>query len=91
MTVFTGPSLALSAGILNRSARVAVIGLGYVGLPLAMAIAKAGFPVVGFDIDAAKTEALNAGTSYIDAVRCDTLKGHLAAGKFVATSDKTVL
>jgi UDP-N-acetyl-D-glucosamine dehydrogenase len=91
MTVFTGPSLALSTGILGRSARVAIIGLGYVGLPLAMAVAKAGFPVVGFDIDARKTEALNNGMSYIDAVRSETLKGHLATNTFVATSDQAVL
>lgn len=91
MTFYTGPGLALSTGILNRSARVAIIGLGYVGLPLAMATAKAGFAVVGFDIDLAKTAALNAGKSYIDAVHSDTLKSHLATRKFVATSDQTVL
>jgi UDP-N-acetyl-D-glucosamine dehydrogenase len=54
--------------ILQRSASVAVIGLGYVGLPLAAAIARAGFSTVGFDIDVAKVELINAGTSYIDAV-----------------------
>lgn len=91
MTIPTGSSAALSTGILSRKARVAIIGLGYVGLPLAMAVAKAGFPVAGFDIDATKTRALNKGTSYIDAVRNETLKGHLATGKFVATSDQSIL
>jgi UDP-N-acetyl-D-glucosamine dehydrogenase len=91
MTAFTGPSLALSTGIASRSARVAIIGLGYVGLPLAMATAKAGFPVVGIDVDTTKTEALNKGLSYIDAVRSDTLKSHLSSGHFVATSDEAAL
>jgi UDP-N-acetyl-D-glucosamine dehydrogenase len=48
----------------TRTARVGVIGLGYVGLPLALRFAEAGFPVVGFDIDAAKTEAIASGKSY---------------------------
>ena len=49
----------------NRSARVGVAGLGYVGLPLALAFARAGFKVVGFDIDPAKVEALLQRESYI--------------------------
>jgi UDP-N-acetyl-D-glucosamine dehydrogenase len=48
----------------SRTARVGVIGLGYVGLPLALRFAEAGFPVVGFDIDAAKTAAIASGKSY---------------------------
>ena len=51
--------------IQNRTAIVAVIGLGYVGLPLAVAFAKAGFPVVGIDVDEEKVEAVNRGESYI--------------------------
>jgi len=47
----------------NRSAAVAVIGLGYVGLPLAVAFAESGFPVVGIDVDAAKVDAINPGRS----------------------------
>ena len=47
-----------------RTARVGVIGLGYVGLPLALRFSQAGFPVIGFDIDEAKALALNAGRSY---------------------------
>ena len=45
--------------------RVGVIGLGYVGLPLLVEFARAGFDVTGFDVDGAKTTAINAGTSYI--------------------------
>ena len=49
--------------ISTRAAQVGVIGLGYVGLPLAVAIARAGFPVSGFDIEAQKVESLNNGQS----------------------------
>jgi len=56
---------ALLARIEARTARVGIIGQGYVGLPLALVFAEAGFPVVGFDVDPAKIEALNRGESYI--------------------------
>ncbi|MDE0539618.1 MAG: 3-hydroxyacyl-CoA dehydrogenase NAD-binding domain-containing protein [Rhodospirillales bacterium] len=49
----------------NRGARVGVVGMGYVGLPLALLFAKAGFKVVGLDIDQAKADSLNRGESYI--------------------------
>ena len=71
----------------QRNALIGVVGLGYVGLPLAIAFGDAGWRVLGFDIDAAKTAALNAGTSYIrhiDAARIDGLR---ATGNFAATSD----
>ncbi len=63
------------------------MGLGYVGLPLAMAACRGGFNVVGFDIDASKTAALNAGASYIDAVPSSVLQAHVSAKRFVATTD----
>jgi UDP-N-acetyl-D-glucosamine dehydrogenase len=78
---------ALLQKINDRSAAAAVMGLGYVGLPLAMAMVRAGFSVVGFDVDQAKAEQLNGGLSYIDAVRGDELKTHVQNGKFVATTD----
>jgi UDP-N-acetyl-D-glucosamine dehydrogenase len=56
---------ALSSRIHDRTAKVGIIGLGYVGLPLALLFTEAGFPVTGFDIDAQKVEALNGGRSYI--------------------------
>ena len=56
---------ALLARVQNRTATVGIIGLGYVGLPLARAFAAAGFRVLGFDIDPAKVAKLNAGKSYI--------------------------
>jgi 3-hydroxyacyl-CoA dehydrogenase len=51
--------------IASKSARVGVIGLGYVGLPLALLFEESGFPVIGFDIDPKKPEALNRGESYL--------------------------
>src|SRR5262245_59455205 len=62
------PIVSLLERIANRSAVVGVIGLGYVGLPLAAATARAGFVTNGFDIDAAKVAWLTSGRSYIDAV-----------------------
>jgi len=77
--------------ISTRTAQVGVIGLGYVGLPLAVAIARAGFPVSGFDIEAQKVESLNNGQSYIEAVTSTALAGHVASGRFRATADFTEL
>jgi UDP-N-acetyl-D-glucosamine dehydrogenase len=75
----------------DRTAIVGIIGLGYVGLPLAMAVCRAGFTVRGIDIDIAKSEALNKGKSYIDAVSSQELKTHIAAEKFLATTLKNEL
>jgi UDP-N-acetyl-D-glucosamine dehydrogenase len=58
-----------------RQARVGVIGLGYVGLPLVVEFAHAGFDVTGFDVDASKVDSINAGKSYIP----DVLEADLAA------------
>ncbi|TGQ16788.1 MULTISPECIES: nucleotide sugar dehydrogenase [unclassified Mesorhizobium] len=73
--------------ISTRAAQVGVIGLGYVGLPLAIAVARAGFPVSGFDIEAHKVESLNNGQSYIEAVTSTALAGQVASGRFRATAD----
>ncbi|MEW9613610.1 nucleotide sugar dehydrogenase [Shinella sp. S4-D37] len=77
----------LAHRIAQRTAKAGVIGLGYVGLPLAAAAAKAGFTTIGFDIDRAKVEMLNAGRSYIDAVGSDELAAHVAGGRFTASDD----
>ena len=58
----------LTDKIRSRTAKVGIVGLGYVGLPLAMEFAKAGFPVTGIDVQPSKVEALNAGRSYIQDV-----------------------
>ncbi len=77
----------LAAAIHARTAKAGVIGLGYVGLPLAMSIARAGFTVVGFDIDPAKITAVDAGESYIEAVPSDIMRAEISAGRFAATCD----
>jgi UDP-N-acetyl-D-glucosamine dehydrogenase len=87
----SAPVLALEEKIKNRTARVGIIGLGYVGLPLAMEFAKAGFSVTGIDIQPSKVSLLNHGESYVQDVPTDTLKKWVAAGKFRATSDFSVI
>lgn len=79
------------ARIGDGTAHIGVIGLGYVGLPLAAASAAAGFRTLGFDIDATKIPKLNAGQSYIDAVPGEDLKAHVDRGLFQATSDMSRL
>ena len=74
-----------------KSARVGVIGLGYVGLPLAVEFAHAGFDVTGFDVDAAKAAQINDGTSYIPDVAASDLAACVRAGKLRATTDMTEL
>lgn len=54
--------------IITKSAIVGVIGLGYVGLPLAVTAARNGFNVLGFDVDPTKVKKINSGVSYVDAV-----------------------
>jgi UDP-N-acetyl-D-glucosamine dehydrogenase len=83
----TATATALEEKIKNRTARVGIIGLGYVGLPLAMEFAKAGFSVTGIDIQPSKVSRLNRGDSYVQDVSADTLKKWVSGGKFRATSD----
>ena len=71
----------------TRAAAVGVIGLGYVGLPLAVTTAERGFPVTGFDVDPGKMALLDRGESYIGAVLPETLQRVTQAGKFAWTTD----
>ena len=77
----------LTTRLQSRSATIGVIGLGYVGLPLAAAAARAGFQVIGFDVDPQKPEQLNRGQSYIDAVPGEELAKLVADRRFKATDD----
>lgn len=79
--------MSLESKIANKTARVAVVGLGYVGLPLAVELAREGFPVVGIDIDARKVASLNARVSHIPDVPTPKLRGVIARKKFSATTD----
>ncbi len=74
-----------------KSARVVVMGIGYVGLPLVAEFARAGFRVTGFDKDERKVLALNAGESYIQDVPSGDLLPHVREGRLDATTDPKVL
>ncbi len=73
----------------NTEACIGIIGLGYVGLPLGLEYIRAGFRVVGFDVDAAKVTALEKGHSYIEHINVDELKNAYDKGRFIPTTDFT--
>ncbi len=88
--------------IYDHSAVVAIIGLGYVGLPLAVAFAENGFSVVGIDVDPSKVDAINEGRSYISDIPSDRLApltidhypltiNHSPASRLTATTDYSIL
>jgi UDP-N-acetyl-D-glucosamine dehydrogenase len=79
--------LLLEVRIKNKEARVGVIGLGYVGLPLVKLFLGSGFRVTGFDIDPSKVASLNRGRSYIRHISAREIRGFLAKKAFRATSD----
>jgi len=82
-----GNAVRLKSNLDRQAAIVGVIGLGYVGLPLAAATARRGMRTIGFDIDPAKTVELNAGRSYIEAVTSSELQALVSDGRFCATHD----
>src|SRR5262245_19967178 len=75
----------------DRRARIVVIGIGYVGLPLVVEFARAGFSVVGYDKDREKVRLLGLGESYIGDIPSGTLKPLVDSGKLSASSDPDVL
>ncbi|ACG75622.1 nucleotide sugar dehydrogenase [Anaeromyxobacter sp. K] len=75
----------------DRSARVGVIGQGYVGLPLALVFREAGFRVTGFDLDAGKVAALMRGESYIKHIGPERVAAAVASGSFSATTNFDLL
>jgi UDP-N-acetyl-D-glucosamine dehydrogenase len=77
----------LQEKIRSRSARVGIVGLGYVGLPLAVEFARAGFEVTGIDVSQTKTDRVNIGDSYVGDVPDAILKPLVESGKLRATSD----
>ena len=72
--------------IRTRTARAGVIGLGYVGLPLLIEFAKAGFDVLGFDVDQARVDAIGRGESYLEDVAADDIRKVIAGGRLRTTT-----
>ncbi len=75
----------------DKQARIAILGLGYVGLPLAVVFGEAGFNVTGIDPDTRKVEALNKGVSYIPDVKTEAVAELVKSGNLIATTDFSVL
>ena len=75
----------------NKNARVAILGLGYVGLPLAVVFAEAGFKVTGIDPDAGKVDSLKGGISYIPDVKTESVAKLIKSGHLTATTDFSAL
>ena len=82
---------ALLDRIRTKRARAGVIGLGYVGLPLAVEFARAGVATIGFDIDAERTEAIARGDSYVADVKSGDLRSVVEGLTLSATTDFTEL
>ncbi len=87
MNIRASSSATLQQRFLRREATIAVIGMGYVGLPLMLAATGAGFSVVGFDVDEAKVVGLNRGKSPLRHLGDHRIMAAIEAGRFAATSD----
>jgi UDP-N-acetyl-D-glucosamine dehydrogenase len=85
------PARRLAGAVDGKTARVSVIGLGYVGLPLLLEFGRGGYPVLGFDIDREKVARLQRGESYISHIAAARIGAALQTGRFEATSDFTRL
>ena len=81
----------LKKRITNKTARVGVLGLGYVGLPLAVEFARAGFDVTGIDVQQSKVDLFNSGQSYIKDVKDGVFEPLVRSGKLRATTDFSVI
>ena len=86
----TEPHAVLLKKLADHSAHVAVLGMGYVGLPLAVAFAEAGFVVTGLDIDAGKLAALQRGESYIEDIAAARVQARLSVAQEVASPSPPV-
>ena len=71
----------------QRSAVIGIVGLGYVGIPLAIAAVKAGFRVLGFDIDQPRVDLINSGASFFRHIPTEAIQTAVASGQFTATAD----
>ena len=77
----------LLSRIQSQQAVVAVVGLGYVGLPLAMEFAEAGFTVIGYDVSERVVSLLNSGQSHIQDIAAAQVAAHVASGRFIILYD----
>lgn len=77
----------LASKIKDQNAKIAIVGLGYVGLPLILRYAEVGFSVVGIDVDEKKISDLNNGKSYIEHIPEEKIKKLVSSGRFFATTD----
>ena len=91
MSTTTDTQRALIERFRTRTATIGVVGLGYVGLPLALLFSENDFPVLGFDVDAKKVDALNRGASYIRHIGVDRVANAFLEKKAKATEDFTRL
>ncbi len=86
-TIASSMKQALLEKIHAKTAKIGIVGLGYVGLPLAMRFAEAGYPVIGLDIDQSKIDALNKGVSYIKHLGSDAIRAMMNTGLMSPTTD----
>ena len=87
-TVGNSESLSdLLARVAGRQYKIGIIGLGYVGIPLALTACKAGFPVVGFDIDTKRVAQINRGESFIKHIPTEAIAAAIKEERFRATTD----
>jgi UDP-N-acetyl-D-glucosamine dehydrogenase len=91
MTFSSRHAEELFGRIVNRQATVGIIGMGYVGLPLAVAAFQAGFSIIGFDVDAEKIRGINAGHSPISRIGDGVIGGMLQSGRFAITDQYSEL
>lgn len=84
---YAGAVSDLIARVEAKDFKIGIIGLGYVGIPLALTACKAGFPVIGFDIDEARVAQINSGKSFIKHIPTTAINEAVERGRFVATTD----
>jgi len=84
---FSDAAAHLKQAVNDRTAVIGIVGLGYVGIPLALTAAKAGFNVLGFDIDAPRVDQINQGNSFIKHIPTEAISEAVTSGKFKATAD----
>ena len=90
-TQMTSTTAELQEKIEKKTATIGIVGMGYVGLPLAVAVFDAGFPVIGFDVDDRKIEHLNSGTPYLEHLGSDFAQGFVGSDRFTGTTDSADL